>query len=85
MLSFLLLGCIHIFVDSTNNVSSQKEVVDLWHAKELKKQMLAFGHLQGMYFKTFGMDFNMLFIHIHKHNMYMLHNVFLKHMKMNIN
>jgi hypothetical protein len=34
MLSLLLLGCFHIFVNSTDNVSFQKEVANLWHTKE---------------------------------------------------
>jgi hypothetical protein len=29
MLSLLLLGCFHIFVDFTHNVSPQKEVANL--------------------------------------------------------
>jgi hypothetical protein len=34
MLSLLSLGCFHIFVNSTHNVSPQKEVANLWHIKE---------------------------------------------------
>jgi len=36
MLSLLLLGCFHIFVNSTHNVSPQKEMADLWHIKGLE-------------------------------------------------
>ncbi len=34
MLSLLLLSCFHIFVNSTHNVSPQKEVANVWHTKE---------------------------------------------------
>jgi len=36
MLSLLLLGCFHMFVNSTHNVSPQKEVANWWHIKESK-------------------------------------------------
>jgi hypothetical protein len=45
----LLLYCFHLFVNSIHNVPPQEEVVDSWHKNE-SKQMLAFGHLQGMQF-----------------------------------
>jgi len=36
MLLLFLLCCFDLFVNSTNNVAPQEEVVDLWHIKESK-------------------------------------------------
>jgi hypothetical protein len=44
----MLLGCFDIFVDSIHNVALEEELVDFWHIERNQKQMLAFGHLQGL-------------------------------------
>ncbi len=63
MLLFMLLGCFDLFIDSIHNVTPQEEVAHLWHIERNKKQMLAFGHLQGMQLKTIGMNFSMFLYH----------------------
>ncbi len=63
MLLFMLLSCLDLFVDSIHNVAPQEEVIDLWHIESNQKQMLAFGHLQGMQLKTIGMNFSMFLYH----------------------
>jgi hypothetical protein len=58
----MLLSCFDLFVNYIHNVAPLEEVVDLWHSRN-QKQMLAFGHLQGMQLKTIGMNFNMFLYH----------------------
>jgi len=62
MLLLLLINCFHLFVDYIHNVSLQEEVVDMWTSKN-QRQMLTSNDLQGMQFKTIGMNFSIFLYH----------------------
>jgi hypothetical protein len=84
-LSFeLLLGCFHIFVDSTHNVSLQNEVVDLWHTKESKANVSIWSFTRYATLKDWD-EFQFVFMPCTNLACMCYNVLFQKHLKMNLN
>jgi hypothetical protein len=80
----LLLGCFHIFLDSTHNVSLQKEVADLWHAKESKANVGIRSFTRHVTLKDWD-EFQYVLIPCTNLACMCCNLFFLKHLKLNLN
>jgi hypothetical protein len=83
MLLLLLIDFFHLFINCIHNVSPQKEMAYMWHIKELE------ANVGIQLFTRYVIEENwdeFQYVLIPCTNiLYMLHNVMLKHLEMNLN